>query len=133
MENCSSLIEWRTSASSGGRRSLARAIYETYSTMRSGRPTIPDALTRNGVEIKMVKAWWNIGMLAAEAQEVMWLRCMRLAAGGPTASAEAQRMVTEKFAAAASAAAGILMGDLADKVVKHYRRKVRANKRRLSR
>ena len=80
----------------------------------------------------MVKAWWNIGMLAAEAQEVMWLRCMRLAAGGPTASAEAQRMVTEKFAAAASAAAGILMGNSADKVVKHYRRKVRANKRRLS-
>ena len=45
----------------------------------------------------------------------MWLRSMRLSAGGPAASADAQRMVTEKFAAAASAAAGILMGNSAVK------------------
>jgi hypothetical protein len=80
----------------------------------------------------MFKAWWDIGMLAVESQQVMWLRCMRLAAGGPTASAEAQRMVTEKLAVAVPAAAGILMGDSPDKVVKRYRRKVRTNKRRLS-
>jgi hypothetical protein len=77
--------------------------------------------------------WWNVGMLAAEAQQVMWLRCMRLAAGGATASAEAQRMVSEKVAFAAPAAAGILMGDSAVKVAKRYRKKVRANRRRLSR
>ena len=81
----------------------------------------------------MFKAWWNVGMLAAEAQQVMWLRFMRFAAGGATASAEAQRMVSEKVAVAAPVAAGILMGDSPGKVVKRYRGKVRANKRRLSR
>jgi len=80
----------------------------------------------------MFKAWWDIGMLAVESQQVMWLRYLRLAAGGPNASAEAQRMVTEKFAVAAPAAAGLLMGDSAVKVVRRYRGKVRANKRRLS-
>src|ERR1051325_10775562 len=52
----------------------------------------------------MFKAWWTIGMLAVESQQVMWLRFMRLAAGGPTASAEAQRMVSEKLAIAAPSA-----------------------------
>jgi len=79
----------------------------------------------------MFKAWWDIGMLAAESQQVMWLRFMRLAARGPTASAEAQRMVSEKLAIAAPVAAGILMGDSPAKVVKRYRKKVRANRRRL--
>lgn len=81
----------------------------------------------------MFKAWWDIGMLAAEAQQVMWLRCMRLAAGGAAASAEGRRMVSEKVAVAVPAAAGILMGDSAVKVVKRYRKKVRANRRRLTR
>jgi len=81
----------------------------------------------------MLATWWNIGMLAAESQQVMWLRCMRLAAGGPTASAEAVRMVSEKLALAAPAAAGVLMGDTATTVVRRYRRTVRANRRRLAR
>jgi hypothetical protein len=79
----------------------------------------------------MFKAWWDIGMLAAESQQVMWLRFMRLAARGPTASAEAQRMVSEKLAIAAPVTAGILTGDSPAKVVKRYRKKVRANRRRL--
>lgn len=81
----------------------------------------------------MFKAWWDVGMLAAESQQVMWLRLMRLAAGGAGASAEGRRMVSEKVAIAAPAAAGILMGDSSVKVVKRYRKKVRANRRRLSR
>ena len=81
----------------------------------------------------MLKAWWNVGMLAAEAQHVMWLRCMRLAAGGSTAQAEAQRMLSEKVAFAAPVAAGIVMGESSEKVVKRYRKAVRANRRRLSR
>ena len=60
----------------------------------------------------MFIAWWDIGILAAETQQVMWLRFMQVAARGPNASADAQRMVIEKFAVAASAAADILMGDL---------------------
>ncbi len=80
----------------------------------------------------MFKAWWDIVILAMETQHVMWLRFMRLAARGPTASADAQRMVTEKYAVAAPAGAGPLMGDSAGKVVKRHRRKVSANKRRPS-
>lgn len=80
----------------------------------------------------MVKAWWNFAMLAAESQQVIWLRLMRLAAGGTAASAEVRRMVSEKGAVAAPAAAGILMGDSAVKAAKRYRKKVRANRRRLS-
>jgi len=81
----------------------------------------------------MLKTWWDLGMLAAEAQQVVWLRCMRLAAGGSTASMEAQRMVSEKLVLAGPAAVGILMGDPPAKVVQRYRRAVRANRRRLSR
>ena len=71
-------------------------------------------------------------MLAAESQQVMWLRFMRLAGGSASASTEAQRMVSEKFAIAAPVATGILMGESPKHVVKRYSRKVRANKRRLS-
>jgi len=78
----------------------------------------------------MFKAWWNIGMIAVESQQAMWLRSMRFAVGGPSASAEAQRMVAEKLAIAAPAAAGILKRDTPRKVVKRHRGKVRANKRR---
>jgi hypothetical protein len=81
----------------------------------------------------MFVTWWNVGMLAAESQQVMWLRCTRLATAGPAASAEAVRVVSEKLARAGSAAAGILMGHAPDKTVKRYRRAVRANRRRLSR
>jgi hypothetical protein len=80
----------------------------------------------------MFKTWWNIGMLAVESQQAIWLRSMRFAVGGPTTSAEAQRMVSEKLAIAAPAEAGILRRDTPGKVVKRYRSKVRANKRRRS-
>jgi hypothetical protein len=80
----------------------------------------------------MFKTWWSLGMLAAESQQVMWLRALRLAAGGSTASTEARRMVSEKVTAAAQAGVGIMMGDDAGRVVRRYRKKVRANRRRLS-
>ena len=79
----------------------------------------------------MLTTWWNVGMLAVESQQVMWLRCMRLAAGGSNASVEAMRMVSEKLALAGPAATGILLGDTTT-VLKRYRRAVRANRRRLS-
>lgn len=80
----------------------------------------------------MFRAWWDLGMLAAESQQVMWLRCLRLADGGTAAAAEARRMVSEKVAVATVAGAGVLMGDAPGRVVKRYRKKVRANRRRLS-
>lgn len=77
--------------------------------------------------------------LGAEAQTVMALRMMKLAAGGSAAAAESQLMVTEKLEAAATAQAHLAVGLMtgsgaqgARRAVAHYRRKVRANRRRLS-
>ena len=80
----------------------------------------------------MFKAWWDFGMLAAESQQVIWLRYLKLGAGGSKASSEARRMVSEKLTAATQAGMGIMMGDAPGRVVKRYRTKVRANRRRLS-
>ncbi len=80
---------------------------------------------------------WRLGL---EAQTVVGLRLAKLATGDAAAAAEAQRMVTEKVMAAAEAqtraAADMLSGrsDLTPKrTLALYRRKVGANRRRLSR
>lgn len=82
----------------------------------------------------------NLSMmqLGAEAGGVMALRMMKLAAGGPAASAEAERMVSEKILTAAEAGgrawAGAWTGAghlTPQRTVALYRRKVRANRRRL--
>jgi hypothetical protein len=39
----------------------------------------------------MLKAMLGLTMLAAESQQVIWLRCLKLAAGGAAARAEARR------------------------------------------
>lgn len=80
----------------------------------------------------MFKPWWDVAMLAAESQQVIWLRCMKLAGGGAAAPREARRMVSEKLAVAAQAAAGAMLGASPGRTVKRYRKKVRANLRRLS-
>jgi hypothetical protein len=79
--------------------------------------------------------------LGMEAQSVIALRMMRLAAGGARGRAEASRMVAEKVGALAeaqtAAAAAIFTGRrekiVAGKVLNTYRKRVRANRRRLSR
>lgn len=78
--------------------------------------------------------------LGWDAQRVIGLRLMRLAAGGPGAQAEAQRMVTEKSTAFVEAqmafATAIATGQGhhgPKRVLAGYRRKVRANRKRLSR
>jgi hypothetical protein len=79
--------------------------------------------------------------LGFEAQRVIALRMLRLAAGGRSATAEAQRMVAEKVAALAeaqvAAAAAVARGGkhhtVARKMVGVYRRRVGKNRRRLSR
>ena len=81
---------------------------------------------------------WQIGL---EAQGVIVLRMLRLAAGGAPAEAEASRMVTEKIWAAAeahvAAATALLCGHeqhvVAGKALTVYGQHVRANRRRLSR
>ncbi len=76
--------------------------------------------------------------LAMEAQQVIALRLMALARGGPAAKREAHRMVAEKLDATA-AAAGMMAAALArgapdggaDAVVRMLRRRVRNNRKRL--
>jgi len=68
-----------------------------------------------------------------EAQLVMTLRMMRLAGGGAVAQTEATRMVAEKGMAFVEAATTVATGGSAEKVVRGYRSRVRANKRRLTR
>lgn len=84
----------------------------------------------------MFGAWWKLGMdatlLAMESQQVIGLRLAKLSLGGPAAQIEAQRMVSEKIMAASEAAMMIATGVSTQKVVTGYRRKVRANARRLS-
>ncbi|GJD52597.1 hypothetical protein OPKNFCMD_5363 [Methylobacterium crusticola] len=85
----------------------------------------------------MFGPWLQLSLDAArlgmEAQTVIALRLAKLSLGGPAAQVEAQRMVTEKMVAAAEAAVTIATGGTAARVVTDYRRKVRANARRLGR
>ncbi|WP_234730451.1 hypothetical protein [Acidocella facilis] len=88
-------------------------------------------------------AWTNwvtqSAMLMIESQQVIALRLAKLAAGGPDVQREAELMVSEKVQAIADsgqmvmkAAAGGHSDMGAGKVLTHYRSKVRANRRRLS-
>jgi hypothetical protein len=81
----------------------------------------------------MYRSWINLMMLAAESQQVIWLRTMRLAAGGAKARGETRRMVHEKIFAAGLQSGRMVLGASSDSVVKGYRKKMRANARRLSR
>ncbi len=79
---------------------------------------------------------WSLGL---EASAVIGLRTMKLAAGGAAAEAEARRMVSEKVDAGLALHSMAMSGGLgstphaaAAKTLAHYRRKVRANRRRLS-
>lgn len=64
---------------------------------------------------------------------VMALRILRLARGGALAQAEATRMVVEKGNALVEAAMTVATGGSTETVVRRYRSRVSANKRRLAR
>ena len=81
------------------------------------------------------KAW----ALGLEASSVIALRMLKIAAGGGAAETEAKRMVSEKLSAGLELQSCALRGGLgvtphgaAEKSLAHYRRKVRANRKRLS-
>jgi hypothetical protein len=87
--------------------------------------------------------WVGLGMsawaLSLEASTVIGLRTLKIAAGGEAGAAEADLMVREKVDAAAELQMLALAGGLgftapgaASKTLAHYRRKVSANRRRLS-
>ncbi|NIJ22107.1 hypothetical protein FHS95_003818 [Sphingomonas naasensis] len=78
---------------------------------------------------------WALGM---EASAVIGLRVMRMATGGADAAAEAQLMVSEKMQAALELQTAMVTGQLGNtplastrKTIRHYRRKVKANRKRL--
>lgn len=84
-------------------------------------------------EAAMFRTWYDLNMLALESQQVIWLRMMKLAAGGPKAQREAALMMREKVDAASQSSLRLAGGASLDSVVHAYRRKVRANAKRLSR
>jgi hypothetical protein len=79
------------------------------------------------------KSWLNMMMLAGEAQQVIWLRTMKLALGGAKAEREAKLMVSEKIASAQIETLKFMMGGSLKTTTNNVRRKVRANRKRLSR
>ena len=92
----------------------------------------------------MFLSWFSLaikaGQLAAESQSVIARRMMRIAGGGSAAHSEIQSMVSEKAAALADAQIAMARGLLwntdhavtARRVLAIYRKRVRANNRRLS-
>jgi hypothetical protein len=88
--------------------------------------------------------WLRIGMdawlLSFEASHVIILRMLKLAAGGAAAKAETRRMFAEKLVASSMLQSLVLVGALgvtapavAAASLRHTRRLVRANRRRLRR
>jgi hypothetical protein len=86
--------------------------------------------------------WLRTGMdawaLGIEASSVVALRMLKFAGGGAAAEAEARRMVSEKIEAglalgalAWSGGLGVTAPRAASRTLAHYRRRVRANRRRL--
>jgi hypothetical protein len=82
-----------------------------------------------------VDAWW----LVFEASTVIGLRALKIAAGGAVAGTEARRMFSEKLEAGIALQTRAMTGGLgssaphvASQAISHYRRKVRANRRRLA-
>jgi hypothetical protein len=78
---------------------------------------------------------WALGM---EASQVIALRTLKILSGGTAGEAEARRMIDEKVQAGLDLQSTALTGGLgltahgaAGKVLTLYRRKVRANRRRL--
>lgn len=83
--------------------------------------------------------WFDCWGASFEAQQVIGLRLVELAGGGAEAIVEANRMVSEKMAAAVeaqqAAATAIMTGNALQipmRTAAIYRRKVRANRKRLA-
>ena len=101
----------------------------------AARYHVPAPAERIGefVTKKWMKLTTHATLLGFEAQQVIGLRLMRIAAGGRGAKFENERMVTEKIAALGEAVATLTTGGSPEKVIRRYRTHVRKNKTRLSR
>ena len=87
----------------------------------------------------LLNPWIEAARFGADVQRVVALRMRRLTSGGPLAAIEAQNMVSEKLAAFGEAQGRIMSALAAGKSFEAalakaygpYRRRVRANRRRL--
>jgi hypothetical protein len=87
----------------------------------------------------VLNGWLEMARFGADVHRVMTLRMVRMASGGPGAASEARRMVSEKVAAfgeaqmaiATALAGGGSLDTAAARAYAPYRRRVRANRRRL--
>lgn len=82
---------------------------------------------------------WNMWAMGVEASSVIGLRTLKIAAGGAAADAEIRLMVSEKVATSFALPMLAMTGQLgssstavAARSITHLRKKVRANRRRLS-
>ena len=82
---------------------------------------------------------WNMWAMGLEASSVIGLRTLKIAAGGAAADAEIRLMVSEKVTASLALPMMAMSGQLgtsgtavAARSITHLRKKVRANRRRLS-
>jgi len=73
----------------------------------------------------------SLMMLAMDANQVVGLRVTKLMLGGKSARREAQLMVSEKIVAAFEAGGSLMAGASGEEIVRQYRRRVRANAKRL--
>jgi hypothetical protein len=94
-------------------------------------------MTRKATWLTLGFDAWALGL---EAAFVVGARAAKLMAGGPAAQAETRRIVSEKMAVGLAVQTKALTGGLgttapsaASKTLRHYRAKVRANRRRLAR
>ena len=86
-----------------------------------------------------LNVWFEAALFGADVQRVMALRMMRIASGGPDATAEAQQMISEKMSAFGEAQMAIFTALMAGRSLEvaaarafaPYQRCVRANSRRL--
>lgn len=91
--------------------------------------------------MNIFNSWLESMRFGADVQSVMTTRMLLLAAGGPKTAAETQMMITEKMltlaesqmAFASALALGHGFGRASAKAFTPYRRRVRANSRRLRR
>ncbi len=89
----------------------------------------------------IMNAWIEAARFTADSQQVIAMRMVKIASGGPQATTEATRMVSEKVAAFGEAQGlflsammtGADVTSAATKAFVPYRRAVRANNRRLGR
>ena len=79
----------------------------------------------------MIPYWTKVAQLGVESAQVIWLRSLLLAAGGARAQKEVALMTSEKIAAAFEAYSGSMLGASPERVLLGYRKRVRANARRL--